>query len=77
MILLNTLILKKLHLCYGVAVDLGNIFEGEIHFLEKAEPCTADICPCPYYGLKCAEGTPKIIGSNNEVLNWDSFNRTY
>jgi len=47
--------------CYGIAVDLGNIFEGEIHLFKKAEPCTADICPCPYYGLRCARGTPEVI----------------
>lgn len=47
--------------CHGVATKIRNIFEGKINLLKKPEPCSARICPCPYSGLKYAEGIPKIL----------------
>jgi organic radical activating enzyme len=47
--------------CHGEMTRIGNIFEGRIKFLEEPKPCLTKICPCPYHGLRFAEGTPQII----------------
>lgn len=47
--------------CHGEVGNLGNIFEGKINLMKQPEKCTAKICPCPYVGLRYAEGAPRIV----------------
>lgn len=58
--------------CAGEPVKLGNIFDGYIELYEEAKPCNVKICTCPYYGLKYANGKPKIIenGSIKDKLKY-------
>lgn len=45
--------------CQGEATNLGNIFEGRINLMKHPKPCSAKICPCPYFGLRFAKGLPR------------------
>jgi MoaA/NifB/PqqE/SkfB family radical SAM enzyme len=47
--------------CHGQRTKIGNIFEGRVSLLNDMAVCMAEICPCPYYGLRYAEPGYKIL----------------
>jgi len=47
--------------CFGDPTSLGNIFQGKIKLLRRPELCPANICTCPYFGLRFAHGNYKVV----------------
>jgi len=47
--------------CQSESFKIGNIFEGELNLFEEPRPCNVEICVCPFYGLKYAEGDYKVV----------------
>ena len=38
--------------CHGEYENLGNIYQNNLSLHKDAQPCKADVCKCPYYGLR-------------------------
>jgi MoaA/NifB/PqqE/SkfB family radical SAM enzyme len=55
--------------CHSEKTVLGNIFKDTVNLSKIAKPCIANICQCPYYGFRFAEGKPKIIARKVFKIN--------
>ncbi len=47
--------------CLTDKENLGSVTTGELRLHKKSKICNAEICKCPYHGLKFAIGKPKIL----------------